>query len=61
MVGLFDRVGLNTNVSKIVLMVFCQFQASGMQLEAAYRRRITGTRPSYRERQRGQIQCTEFG
>ena len=40
-------------------MVFHLFQAVGMQLEAAYGRRMVGAGPSYRERQQGRIQCTE--
>ena len=55
MVGLFDRVGLQTNVGKTVGMVCHPFQAAGNQLEAAYGRRITGEGPTYRERQKGRV------
>ena len=47
MVGLFDRVGLKTNVGKTVKMVCCPCQAEGMQSEAEYGRRMTGSGPSY--------------
>ena len=40
--GLFDRVGLNTNVWKTVVLVFRLSQAAGMQPEVAYGRRMTG-------------------
>ena len=42
LVGLFDRVGLQTNVGKTVGMVCHPFQAAGNLSEAAYRRRVTG-------------------
>ena len=42
LVGLFDRLGLRTNVGKIVGMVCHLCQAVGNQAEAAYGRRITG-------------------
>ena len=32
LVGLFDRVGLETNVGKTVVMVFHPLQAAGTQL-----------------------------
>ena len=51
LVGLFDRVGLQTNVGKIVRMVCHPCQAAGNITEAAYRRRITEKGNSYRERQ----------
>ena len=44
--GLFDGVGLWTNVGKTASMVFLPFQAAGIQLEAAYGRRITGEGPT---------------
>ena len=53
LVGLFDRVGLLTNIRKTVGMVCRPFQAVGNQLEVAHRIRITGEGPTYRERQKG--------
>ena len=60
-VGLFDRVGLRTNIEKTVGMVCRPCQAAGNQLEAAYGRRITGEGPTYREQQKGRVQCGECG
>ena len=48
LVGLFCRVGLRTNVGKTVGIVFRPCQGAGNLLEAAYGRRITGGRPTYR-------------
>ena len=42
LVGLFDRVGLRTNVGKTAGMVFHPCQAAGNLSEAAYGRRFTG-------------------
>ena len=42
LVGLFDRVGLRTNVGKTVGMVCHPCQAAGNQSEATYGSRITG-------------------
>ena len=50
LVGLFDRVGLRTNVRKTVGMVCRPYQAAGTQSEAAYERRMTGVGPSYCEK-----------
>ena len=50
MVGLFDRVGLRKNFGKTVGMVCHPCQAVGNLSEAAYRRRVTGEGPTYRER-----------
>ena len=41
-VGLFYRVGLQTNVGKTVGMVCHPYQAAGNITKAAYWRRITG-------------------
>ena len=49
MVGLFNRVVLRNNVRKTVGMVCHPCQAAGTQSEAAYRRRMTGEGPLYRE------------
>ena len=61
LIGLFDRVGLWTHVGKTVGMVFRPCQAAGNQLEAAYGRQITGEGPTYQERQKGRVQCREYG
>ena len=50
LVGLFDRVGLQTNVGKTVGMVCHPFQAAGNLLEVAYGRRVTGEGHTYRLR-----------
>ena len=42
LVGLFDRVGLRTNIEKIFGMVCRPCQAAGNPLKAAYGRRIMG-------------------
>ena len=57
LVGLFDRVGLQTDVGKTVGMVCHPCQAAGNVTKAAYGRRITGERKSYRERQRDKVEC----
>ena len=59
--GLFDRVGLRTNVRKTFGMVCRLFQAAGNLLEAAYGRRITVEGPVYRERLKGQVSCRKCG
>ena len=45
MVGLFDRVGLRTNVGKTAGMVFCPYQVEGTQSEAMYVQWMTGEEP----------------
>ena len=57
LVGLFYRVGLRTNVGKIVGMVCRPCQAAVNHSEAVYGRRITGEVPTYRKRQKGRVQC----
>ena len=52
LVGLFDRVGLRKNIGKKFSMVCHPCQAAGNLPEAAYRRRVTGEGPMYRERLR---------
>ena len=47
LVGLFDRVGLKTNVGKTFRMFCRPCQAEGMQSKAAYGRRMTVAGPSY--------------
>ena len=48
LVGLFNRLGLWTNVRKTVGMVCRPCQAAGTQSEAAYGQRMMGEGPSYR-------------
>ena len=57
LVSLFDRVGLRTNVGKIVGMLCRPCQAAGTQSEVEYGRRMTGEGPSYREQKKGRVQC----
>ena len=59
--GLFDRVGMRTNVGKTVSMVYRPCQASGKQLEAAYGRRVIGEGPTYRESQNVRVHCRKCG
>ena len=61
LVGLFDRVGLHTNFGKKVDMVCFPCQVERTQLEEAYGRQMTGDGSSYRELQRGRVQCRECG
>ena len=61
LLGLFERVGLQTNSGKTVVMVYHPFQALGNPTTAAYGRRITGEGQSYRERLRSQVACKECG
>ena len=49
LVGLFNRVDLQTNAGKIVGMVCHTFQVAGKLTTAAYGRRITGEVQSYKE------------
>ena len=62
LVGIFDRVGLMTNVGKTVSMVChpCQ-EGAGNRTEEAYSRRITGEGRSYAERQRERVEYVEYG
>ena len=61
LLGLFDRVGLRTNVRKTVGIVCHPCQASGNLTTEAYGRRITGTGQSYWERIKDQVACGECG
>ena len=49
LVGLFDRVGLQTNVGNTIGMVCHPCQAAGSLTTVAYGRRITGEGHSYRD------------
>ena len=57
LVGLFGRVGMRNHVGNTVSMVCRPCQAAGTQSEAVYGQRITVEVPSYREQQKGQVQC----
>ena len=59
LVGLFDRVGLRTNIGKTSVMVCFLCQAEGNQSEVTYKRRMKGEGPYYREWQKGRVQCRE--
>ena len=59
LVGLFDRVVLQTNTGKTVGMVYHPCQVAGNPTTAAYERRITGEVQSYREQLRAQVACKE--
>ena len=61
LVGLFDRVGLRTNIGKTVGIVCRSCQAAGTQSEALYEQEITEEGLSYRERQRVRVKCLECG
>ena len=57
---LFHRVGLRNNVGKTVGMVCHPCQAAGNLTIEAYRRRVTGVGPTYRERLKGQVAYGKF-
>ena len=57
LVGLFERVGLHTNVGKTVSMKCRPCPAAGNQSEVVYGRKITGEGPMYRERQKERVEC----
>ena len=57
MMGLFDRVGLRTNVRKTVGMVFLTCREAGVRSEKAYTRRMTGEGGSFKVRQRELLIC----
>ena len=61
LVGLFERVGLRTNVGKTVSMVCRPCPEAGNQSEAVYGRKMTGEGPTYRERQKERVKCGECG
>ena len=59
LVGLFDRVGLNTNCGKTVSMTCRPCSTTGNRSEDAYGRLMTGEGPTSRERER--TTCGECG
>ena len=50
MMGLFDRVGLWTNVRKTVGIVFRNFREAGVRAETVYTRRMTGEGRAFKVR-----------
>ena len=61
LVGLFDCVGLHTNMGKTVSMTCRPFPTAGNQSEVAYRRKMTGKGLTYLERKREQVECGDYG
>ena len=61
LVSLFERVVLQTNVGKTVIMVCCPCQAAGTHPYVAYGRRMTGEGPTYQECQKRRVQCGDYG
>ena len=62
LVAIFYRVGLRTNVGKIVSMACHPCRAgAGNQTEAGYNMRLTGVGKTYTERQRDRVMCRECG
>ena len=53
--GLFDGVGLWTNVEKTVGMVYQPCRTVGSQSEEAYTHRVTGEGPTYKAKQRERV------
>ena len=61
LVGLFERVGLHTNVGKTVGMTCRTCPAAGNQPEVAYGHKITGEGPTYGKRQKKRVECGDWG
>ena len=61
LVGLFDRVGLQTNVGNTVSMVCHPCQAAENITQAAYGMRLTGEGNLYKECQWDRVECAECG
>ena len=61
LVGLFDRVGLNTNTGKTVNITCRTCNATGNRSEEAYGRLMTGEGPTFRERKRERVTCRDCG
>ena len=57
LVGLFECVGLHTNVGKTVSMKYRPCPEAGNQSEEAYGHNMTGEGPTYRERQKERVEC----
>ena len=61
LVGLFEHVGLRTNVGKTVSMTCRPCPAAGNQLEVAYGRKMTREGPTYREKLKERVECGDCG
>ena len=61
LVGLIDRVGLNTNTGKTVSMTCRSCTAAGNRSEEAYERLMTGEGLPFRERKRERVKCRDCG
>ena len=61
LMGLFDKVGLRTNVRKTVGMVCRNFWAAGVRAEEAYASRMTGEGRILKEREQERVLCPECG
>ena len=59
--GIFDWLGLQTNVRKTMGVVFQPFRAAGVRAEKAYTRQMTVEGRSYKEKQRDWVHCPECG
>ena len=59
--GLFDRVGLNTNINKTVSMTCRPCTAAGNRSEEAYGRLMTREGLAFRERKRDRVECGDCG
>ena len=58
--GIFDRVGLKTNVRKTIGMVCQPCRAAGVQADEAYTQWMMGEGQSFKESQREQVLCPEY-
>ena len=61
LVGLFERLGLRTNVGKTVSMTYRPCPEAGNQSEEAYGRKMTREGPTYWERQKERVECGDCG
>ena len=61
LVGLFDRVGLNTNINKTISMTCRPCTAAGNRSEEAYGRLMTGEVLMFRERKIERVECGDCG
>ena len=61
MTGLFDRVGLKTNVWETVGVVCHPCLAARVRADKAYTQRMKGEERSNKKRQREQVNCPECG
>ena len=59
--GLFDQVGLQTNIRKIVGMVCRPCWAADVRSDEAYTRQMIGKGLSFKERHQEWVLCPESG